>query len=123
MTEPTGNSRKSILGLGTAVLFCAAMAFTPGVTPRVHAAPAPATTTSAGTDDAAVQTFTGKIMSQNGDRFILRDDSTDVWYHLDNQQEAGKFLGKDVQVTGTLDGRSDMIHVRNIAENKTENHN
>jgi uncharacterized protein YdeI (BOF family) len=123
MTEPTGNSRKSILGLGTAVLFCAAMAFTPGVTPRVHAAPA-TVAKAAGTDDAAaVQTFTGKIMSQNGDRFILRDDTNDTWYHLDPQDAAGKFLGKNVQITGTLDGRSDMIHVRNIAENKTENHN
>ena len=76
-----------------------------------------------GTDDAAVQTFNGKIMSQNGERFILRDDSTDVWYHLDPQEEAGKFLGKNVQVTGILDGRSAMIHVRNIAENKAETPN
>jgi hypothetical protein len=123
MTEPTGNLQKSFLGLGLSILFCAAMAFAPGVATRVHAASAPAATAAAGTGDAAVQTFTGKIMSQNGERFILRDDSTDVWYHLDPQEEAAKFLGKNVQVTGILDGRSDMIHVHNIAENKTENPN
>jgi uncharacterized protein YdeI (BOF family) len=63
--------------------------------------------------------FTGKIVSQNGDRYILRDDANDVWYHLDNQQYAAKYLGKNVAVTGILDGRSDMIHVRNIAEEKS----
>jgi hypothetical protein len=57
-------------------------------------------------------------MSQNGDRFILRDDTSDIWYHLDDQQQASKYLGKAVQVIGTLDGRSDMIHVRNITEEK-----
>ena len=63
-------------------------------------------------------TFTGKIVSQNGDRFILRDDANDVWYHLDDQAQAQKYLGKNVVVTGVLDGRSDMIRVRSIAEAK-----
>ena len=125
MTEPTGNSRKSFLVLGLSILFCAALALAPGITTRVHAAPAPAANAVAGgTDDAAaVQTFTGKIMSQNGERFILRDETNETWYHLDPQQEAAKFLGKNVQITGTLDGRADMIHVRNIAENRTETPN
>jgi len=65
-------------------------------------------------DEPAASTFTGKIVSQNGDRFILRDDVNEVWYHLDDQAQAQKYLGKDVLVTGVLDGRSDMIHVRNI---------
>jgi hypothetical protein len=122
MTEPTGNLQKSFLVLGLSILFCAAISFAPGVSTRVHAAPAPAANAALADDSAAVQTFTGKIMSQNGERFILRDDATDAWYHLDPQEEAGKFLGKNVQVTGILDGRSDMIHVRNIAENKIDNH-
>jgi len=65
-------------------------------------------------DEPAASTFTGRIVSQNGDRFILRDDVNEVWYHLDDQAQAQKYLGKDVLVTGVLDGRSDMIHVRNI---------
>ena len=69
-------------------------------------------------DEPAASTFTGKIVSQNGDRFILRDDVNEVWYHLDDQAQAQKYLGRDVLVTGVLDGRSDMIHVRNIVEVK-----
>jgi hypothetical protein len=70
-------------------------------------------------NEPAVNTFTGKIMSQNGVRFILRDDSNDLWYHLDDQKQAAKYLGKIVQVTGTLHGRTDMIRVRNITETKS----
>jgi hypothetical protein len=66
-------------------------------------------------DEPASSTFTGKIVSQNGDRFILRDDVNEVWYHLDDQAQAQKYFGKNVVVTGVLDGRSDMIRVRNIA--------
>jgi hypothetical protein len=65
-----------------------------------------------------VRTFTGKVLSQNGERFILRDEANDVWYHLDDQQQAAKFAGKNVMVTGVLDGRSDMIRVREITEVK-----
>jgi len=70
------------------------------------------------TDEDAAATFTGKIVSQNGVRFILRDDVNEAWYHLDDQEQAQKYFGKDVMVTGVLDGRSDMIHVRNIVEAK-----
>ena len=68
-------------------------------------------------EDPAEATFTGRIVSQNGVRFILRDDANEVWYHLDDQAAAQKYFGKDVTVTGVLDGRSDMIHIRNIVEN------
>jgi hypothetical protein len=66
--------------------------------------------------DAQTQNFAGKIVSQNGVRFILRDEQDNVWYHLDDQQQAAKYLGKVVNVTGTLDGQTDMIHVRTITE-------
>ena len=69
-------------------------------------------------DEPAVATFAGKIVSQNGDRFILRDEVNEVWYHLDDQEQAHKYFGKDVVVAGVLDGRSDMIHVRNVVEAK-----
>ena len=68
---------------------------------------------------ASAQNFAGKIVSQNGVRYILRDDQDNTWYHLDDQQQAGKFLGKLVNVTGTLDGQTDTIHVSAIAESKT----
>jgi hypothetical protein len=65
-----------------------------------------------------VRTFTGKVLSQNGERFILRDETNDVWYHLDDQQQAEKFAGKNVLVTGVLDGRTDTIQVHEITEAK-----
>ena len=69
-------------------------------------------------DEPAISTFTGKIVSQNGDRFILRDEVNEIWYHLDDQAQAQKYFGKNVVVTGVLDGRSDMIRVRSMAEAK-----
>jgi hypothetical protein len=70
-------------------------------------------------DQPAVSTFTGKIVLQNGERFILRDDGNQVWYHLDDQQQAHKFLGKNVLVTGVLDGPTATIRVRTIIEAKS----
>jgi uncharacterized protein YdeI (BOF family) len=102
--------KKPLMAIGLAFLFCTGFAVT--VDQLTAAGPLTAET-------EVVQTFTGKIMSQNGDRFILRDDTSDIWYHLDDQAQASKYLGKTVQVIGTLDGRNDMIHVRNITEEKS----
>jgi uncharacterized protein YdeI (BOF family) len=102
--------KKPLLAFGLSFLFCSGFAIAPAGVAAVHAA-------SAQPED--LQTFSGKIMSQNGDRYILREDSSDMWYHLDDQQQASKYLGKTVQITGTLDGRSDMIHIRNIVEDKS----
>lgn len=102
--------KKPLMAIGLSFLFCTGFAVT---VDQLAAADPPTAETE------VVQTFTGKIMSQNGDRFILRDDTSDIWYHLDDQQQASKYLGKTVQVIGTLDGRSDMIHVRNITEEKS----
>src|SRR5271168_5471399 len=62
------------------------------------------------------ETFSGKIVSQNGVRFVLRDDDNNVWYHLDDQEKAGKLVGKDVLVSGTFDGLTGTIRVQNIVE-------
>jgi methionine-rich copper-binding protein CopC len=112
--------KNSILAIALSFLFCAAFLIVGGETTWLHAsivAPSPAQNQAP--DESPVNTFNGKIMSQNGVRFILRDDSNDTWYHLDDQQQASKYLGKVVQVTGTLDGRTDTIRVRNIAEAKS----
>ena len=69
-------------------------------------------------DPVVISIFTGKILSQNGEHFILRDDVNETWYHLDDQQQAGKFCGKNVLVTGVLDRRTDTIQVREITEAK-----
>jgi outer membrane biosynthesis protein TonB len=62
------------------------------------------------------ETFSGKIVSQNGVRFVLRDDDNNVWYHLDDQEKASKLFGKDVLVTGTFDGLTGTIRVQSIVE-------
>ena len=62
------------------------------------------------------QAFYGKIVSQNGVRYILRDEDNNVWYHLDDQEKAGKLVGKDVLVSGTFDGLTGTIRVQNIVE-------
>ena len=82
---------------------------------KVSAAPPPVMAEQS-EDQPAINTFTGKIVSQNGERFILRDEVNEVWYHLDDQQQAAKFLGKNVAVTGVLDGPTDTIRVRTISE-------
>jgi protein TonB len=65
---------------------------------------------------AKTQSFYGKIVSQNDVRYILRDEDNNVWYHLDDQEKAGKLLGKDVLVTGTFDGLTGTIRVQTIVE-------
>jgi Protein of unknown function (DUF5818) len=74
---------------------------------------------TAAQDPSKTATYTGKIVSQNGVRFILRDETNNTWYHLDDQQQAGKFLGKTVLVVGVLDGPTNTIRVKSIAEAKS----
>jgi TonB family protein len=63
-----------------------------------------------------LQTFGGKIVSQNGVRFVLKDYESDVWYHIDDQQKAGNLLGEYVLVTGTFDGLTGTIRVHSMVE-------
>jgi len=101
------------------LLFGAAFLIAGGTSNQLRASLAPSTFVRASPgDEPAAGTYAGKIVSQNGVRFILRDEVSEVWYHLDDQAQAQKYFGKDVLVTGVLDGRSDMIHVRNIVEAK-----
>ncbi len=62
------------------------------------------------------QTFGGKVVSQNQVRFVLKDYENDTWYHIDDQQKAGSFLGKNVLITGAFDGLTGTIRVQNIVE-------
>src|SRR6202044_333555 len=61
-----------------------------------------------------IQTFMGRVLSQNDVRFIFRDDASDVWYHLDDQDKAKLFFGKDVVITGTIDGLTGTIRMQTI---------
>jgi uncharacterized protein YdeI (BOF family) len=108
--------RSSVL-VPALTLFAAAAFFIAGPAIQLNASAIPAVTAqNQAADQSPTSTFAGKIVSQNGDRFILRDDANEVWYHLDDQKEAGKYFGKNVVVTGVLDGRTAMIRVRAIVE-------
>ena len=63
---------------------------------------------------ANVQKFGGRIVSQNEVRFVLKDYDNDIWYHIDDQEKARTFFGKDVLITGTFDGLTGTIRVQNI---------
>jgi TonB family protein len=67
-------------------------------------------------EQSKVQTFGGKIVSQNAVRFVLKDYDNDVWYHIDDQQKAGNLLGKFVLITGTFDGLTGTIRVQSMVE-------
>ena len=62
------------------------------------------------------QRFGGRVVSQNQVRLVLKDYEDDVWYHIDDQQRAATFLGKDVLITGVFDGLTGTIRLQNIVE-------
>ena len=57
-------------------------------------------------------TITGTIV-RSGDKYILQTKDKAV-YELDDQEEAKKYEGKQVKITGTLDLETSIIHVSNI---------
>jgi TonB family protein len=101
--------RTAVVKAVLSLLFC-------GVLPPSHARQFKITQQSVTRVQSKWQTFGGKIVSQNDVRFVLKDYDSDVWYHIDDQQKAGNFLGKIVLITGTFDGLTGTIRVQNIVE-------
>ena len=66
----------------------------------------------------ANQTFAGKIIKLNNGQFALltgqSPDGKATGHFLDDQENAQKYEGKQVTVTGTFNEASNMIHVTNI---------
>lgn len=64
------------------------------------------------------QTFTGKIIKLTTGKYALltgqSQDGKPTGHFLDDQENAQKYDGKQVTVTGTFDVASNMIHVTNI---------
>ena len=60
-----------------------------------------------------VRTLPRKISRKAG-KFIFREDHRGIVYSLDDQKEAGKFSGKPVLVTGTIDSKASLLHVHKI---------
>jgi len=66
--------------------------------------------------DTATQTFTGTVLKQ-AKKYVLKTPEMST-YDLDDQERAGKYEGKKVQVIGTLDPSSKLIHVEDIKASK-----
>lgn len=59
--------------------------------------------------------FVGEVVkAKNGQYALLIDKHAGTGFYLDNQEEAKKFEGQNVKVTGTLDASRNLIHVSNI---------
>jgi hypothetical protein len=63
--------------------------------------------------EAQQQTTTGKIAKSDDGKFVLIDTSGTT-YDLDDQDNAKKFEGKIVKVSGTVDTTNNTIHVTEI---------
>jgi hypothetical protein len=60
----------------------------------------------------AMQTFTGTVL-KSASQYLLRS-ADNVTYQLDDQEQAQKYVGKEVLIIGSLDETNGMIHVQEI---------
>lgn len=62
------------------------------------------------------QVFKGTMMLKSGE-YLFQDDSSKTTYKLDHQTQLSKYNldGKKVQILGTLDSSSKLIHITKIA--------
>lgn len=86
--------------------------------PIVHPNPSCGNLVQQASANEAVKTYFGTI-ERDGDKFVLRDEARKIWYELDDQQTVGKFGGKKVKITGTLDVTKNLIRVQSIEEAST----
>lgn len=61
-----------------------------------------------------MKVYTGFI-NKLGGQYMLTAPWSNMMYKLDNQQEAKKFNGQEVAVTGELDPKTSVIRVKSIA--------
>jgi Protein of unknown function (DUF5818) len=64
--------------------------------------------------ESSGQTFSG-IIVRTGTEYVLKT-MDNVTYHLDDQDRAKRFEGKQVKVTGTVNANTKVIRVQNIEE-------
>ena len=98
------------------VLASALCAFTPGLTAQSSdKAQEPGKQQQ---DQKENNTFTGKIEKlQSGQYALITGQTPDgklAGHYLDDQENAKKYEGKQVKVTGTFDQASNTIHVTNF---------
>jgi hypothetical protein len=109
-------SRNNRPGEALALVLAAALcAFTPGLAAQSHdSAPTPGQQQQ----DQQSKTFSGKVVKlENGQYALVTGQTAEgklAGHFLDDQDNAKKYEGKQVTVTGTFDVASNTIHVTNI---------
>jgi hypothetical protein len=68
--------------------------------------------TSANNGQSA-QSFQGKIM-RSGNQLVFQDSATQTTYQVDDSSKIAPFEGKDVKLMGTLDSKTNSIHVVDV---------
>jgi hypothetical protein len=112
------------------ILAAAICAFTPGLNaqsspqqepsqpPQAQQPPAQQQPGQQQQDQQESKTFTGTIQKLPSGQFALVTGQTPegklAGHFLDDQENAKKYEGKQVKITGTFDTASNMIHVTNI---------
>lgn len=107
------------LSLSSFVMALALLSFSLTAGPKLaaqdNAAPTQSPSTQPDTQDQhpAATSFSGTI-AKTGDKLVLQgtDHTT---YMLDDQQQAKKYEGKMVTITGTVDTSNNTIHVASIS--------
>jgi lipopolysaccharide export system protein LptA len=108
-------SLRSLRLLGMPTLLFSLMTIPVGALAQQDSQPqaqAPAEQTPA-PDSQQTQTFTGKLVRSKGS-IVLKSESSNTAYSVDNGAQAKAYVGKNVKITGTLDPATNMIHVSNI---------
>ena len=72
----------------------------------------PVSTATPTQEAPAAQTFTGTIVKDGGKYVLKVSDSTS--YQIDDQDKAKEYEGKQVKVSGSLDGKTNLLHITNI---------
>jgi uncharacterized protein YdeI (BOF family) len=62
------------------------------------------------------QTFVGKIV-KDGDTYVLKDETNNLTYKLDDQEKAKENDGKTVTINGSVDTNTNTIHVSTVEPN------
>jgi uncharacterized protein YdeI (BOF family) len=62
------------------------------------------------------QTFVGRI-AKDGDIYVLKDETSNVTYKLDDQDKAKENEGKTVTINGSLDSSTNTIRMSTLQPN------
>jgi hypothetical protein len=70
------------------------------------------TQTQAQAQQPSMQSFTGTIVKDSGN-YVLKV-SENISYQIDDQEKAKSFEGKQVKISGSLDGKTNLLHLVSI---------